>query len=188
MGEKSNPPGSKPRSIFVPHAPPHLLEFGGTFMVTAGTYYKQSIFNSAQLLQMLTGKLLELAETYEWTLQAWSVFPNHYHFVGSCDNPDSLKTFIRHLHSVTAREANKVASMPGRQVWHNFWDTRITYERSLYARLNYVMYNPVKHEIVKRAESYPFCSARRFREECENEFQTILERIKFDKINVIDDF
>jgi len=50
-------------------------------MVTAGTYLKQPIFRGAQRLECLCDLLLELAEKYGWDLQAWAVFPNHYHFV-----------------------------------------------------------------------------------------------------------
>jgi len=50
-------------------------------MVTAGTYYKAPFFRGADRLKYLCGMLLEFAEKYAWQLQAWAVFPNHYHFV-----------------------------------------------------------------------------------------------------------
>ncbi len=50
------------------------------------------------------------------------------------------------LHERTAKWVNKLDRTPGRQVWHNFRETRLTYEKSYYlARLNYTHQNAVKH-------------------------------------------
>ena len=56
----------------------------------------------------------------------------------------------------------RLDSTPGRQVWHNFRETRLTYEKSYLARLNYVHQNPVKHRLVSVANQYPWCSAAWF--------------------------
>jgi putative transposase len=55
-----------------------------------------------------------------------------------------LDTYLSHLHANTARDLNKSDQTEGRQVWYNFWETRLTYERSYLARLNYVHKNAVK--------------------------------------------
>ena len=47
-------------------------------------------------------------------------------------------------------------------IWHNFWDTELTYEKSYLARLNYVHQNAVKHGLVARACQYRWCSAAWF--------------------------
>jgi hypothetical protein len=39
-------------------------------------------------------------------------------------------------------------------VWYNFRDTRLTYEKSYLARLNYVYQNAVKHGLVPVANQY----------------------------------
>jgi len=38
---------------------------------------------------------------------------------------------------------------------YEFWDTRLTFEKSWLARLNYVHQNAVKHELVSIANEYP---------------------------------
>jgi putative transposase len=53
----------------------------GAYIVTGATYLKRPIFAGAQRLEYLCDRLLELAEKYERLLQAWAVFPHHYHFV-----------------------------------------------------------------------------------------------------------
>jgi putative transposase len=64
-----------------PHSPIHRLSGTGAYMVTAGTYRKTPFFSSPGRLSFLCDALLQLAELYRWRLQAWAVFPNHYHFI-----------------------------------------------------------------------------------------------------------
>ncbi len=66
-------------------------------MVTGSTLDKVSYFRESQELDLLHDLLLDLAEQYEWKLEAWAVFANHYHFIAqSPDNPTSLGKFIKH--------------------------------------------------------------------------------------------
>ncbi len=86
------------------HSPIHLLDKDGVFMVTAGTYLKEHHFKAAGRLDLLQDRLLELAYKYQWQLQAWAVFSNHYHFIGkSPADAHSLVNFIQTLHSCTAK-------------------------------------------------------------------------------------
>ena len=62
-------------------------------------------------------------------------------------------------HANTARAVNDLDGLEGRQVWHNFWDKHLTYEKSYLARLNYVHQNAVKHGLAPVANQYPWCSA-----------------------------
>ena len=73
-------------------------------MVTAGTYLKVPIFQTPDALTYLTNLLLELAETHTWRLEAWAIFPNHYHFLGESEKEGNLKGLIREFHSKSAME------------------------------------------------------------------------------------
>ena len=76
----------------------------------------------------------------------------------------------------------------GRTVWFNYWDTRLTFENSYFARLNYVHQNAVKHGLVLRANQYPWCSASWFeRVATKTQVKTIYS-FKIDKIHIEDDY
>jgi REP-associated tyrosine transposase len=171
-----------------PHSPAHQLGGGGTFIVTAGTYNRVPLFRGAERLTKLTNHVLKLAGHYGWSLQAWAVFPNHYHLVGESEAPDSLRAFLRHLHSVTAIEVNKWDETPGRRVWFEFWETQITFPRSYLARLNYVHQNAVRHGLVRVASQYPWCSAGWFEREANRSFFQTVCGFRIDKLNVPDDY
>ena len=178
-----------PHSKDWPHAPIHRLTEHGIYMVTASTLYKQKVFRTNDQLDLLEGKLLTLAKQYGWQLEAWSVFANHYHFVArGSESSRPLKRFLTHLHADTARELNRMDGEVGRQVWFNFWDSQITFERSYFARLNYVHQNAVHHGLVRVANQYPWCSAAWFeRSATPAQVQTIYS-FKIDKLQIPDDF
>jgi len=149
-----------------PHAPTHQLSENGAYFVTAGTYLKAQYFRIPQRLEVLQRGLLTVARDFSWELEAWAVFSNHYQFVAhsQSDSADatSLSQMLGVLHTRTAGWINRLDKTPGRKVWHNFWDTRLTYQKSYLARLNYVHQNAVKHRLVPLANQYRWCSARWF--------------------------
>jgi len=123
-------------------------------MVTGGIYLKQSILNAPVKLSLVRDMLFEFAKRYDWQLQAWAVMNNHYHFIASSpDIPKSLTTLIARLHEYSAKKLNKMDNLPGRKVWHNYWDSRITHQTSFFSRLRYVHQNPVHHGVIENASS-----------------------------------
>jgi putative transposase len=175
-----------------PHAPTHQLSTRGTYFLTASTYKKEHHFRSAKRLRVLHRGLLTVAEKFGWRLEAWAVFSNHYHFIGhSPDNAEdasSLADMLSVLHVKTAEWVNKLDDAPGRQVWFNFRETKLTHQRSYLARLNYVHQNPVRHKLVPVANQYPWCSAAWFERTASAAMVKSIYRFKTDLISVTDDF
>ena len=95
---------------------------------------------------------------------------------------------LKRLHSKTAAWINKLDGEPKRKVWFNFRETRLTYQRSYLARLNYVHQNPVKHGLVLVANQYPWCSARWFEREVAPAMVKSIYRFKTDQLQVPDEF
>jgi putative transposase len=168
------------------------LSARGTYFVTASTYLKPHHFRGADRLRVLHRGLLTVARDFGWQLEAWAVFSNHYHFVGHspADAPDAsnLSDMLSVLHVKTAEWVNKLDRAPGRQVWFNFRETRLSYQKSYLARLNYVHQNPVKHGLVPVANQYPWCSAAWFEHTASAAMVKSVYRFKIDRVSVHDDF
>ena len=171
-----------------PHSPAHRLNLPGTYIVTGGTYGKLSFFNTPTLLTYLTNLLLDLAEAHGWTLQAWAIFANHYHFMGESPRPQSLRRLTKELHGISAREINLRQSQPGRKVWFQYWDSQITFHRSFLARLNYVHQNPVYHRVVRSASQYAWCSAGWFERKASPAFVKTVRSFPTDQLAIPDEF
>ncbi len=176
-----------------PHAPLHRLSEAGTYIVTAGTYGKRHFFHGHERLTALHNGLLRYAERYGWLLEAWAVFPNHYHFVGHSpegteDGAESLSVFLADFHQHGSSWVNEQDATVGRKVWHNYWETRLTYEKSYFVRLNYVHQNAVKHGLVPVANQYRWCSAAWFERTATPAMVKTIYGFKTDQIKIVDDF
>lgn len=172
-----------------PHAPIHKLSANGVYIVTGATYQKNLLFQSFNQLEFLQNTLLMLSGEYDWKLQAWAIFANHYHFIAkSPEDAKTLTALISQFHTVTARFINAQDGILNRKVWWNYWETRISFAHSYYARLNYVNQNAVKHGLVKNAVDYPWCSASWFARVAPISFQKTVSSFKTDTINIVDDF
>jgi putative transposase len=175
-----------------PHAPTHQLSVRGTYFLTASTYRKEHHFRGAERSRVLHRGLLKVAQDYGWRFEAWAVFSNHYHFVAHspAQAPDasSLSDMLSVLHAKTAEWVNKLDQARGRQVWFNFWETRLTYEKSYLARLNYVHQNPVRHGLVAVANQYPWCSARWFERTASPAMVKSIYRFETDRLQISDSF
>jgi len=175
-----------------PHAPTHQLSENGTYFVTAGTYLRAHHFPTPQRLDVLQRGLLTVARDFSWELDAWAIFSNHYHFVAhpphNRKDATSLSQMLGLLHTRTAGWINRLDHKPGRKVWHNFWDTKLTYQKSYLARLNYVHQNAVKHGLVPVANQYPWCSARWFEGLASPAIVQSIYRFKIDAVSMKDGF
>jgi putative transposase len=172
-----------------PHNPPHLFLSNAIYMVTGSILSKKPLLDTPKKKLLACQTLFERSARLGWQLQAWSVLHNHYHFIALApENALSLIKLVREYHSITAHQLNQLDQTPGRQVWHNYWDTCITYEKSYLARLHYIHMNPVKHGLVQSAEDYPFCSYRWFLEQGEDNFKLQVFSQPFEQANIMDDF
>jgi putative transposase len=179
-----------PHRVSWPHAPLHELSARGSYIITAGTYRKAHYFQTRRRLEVLHRGLLSVTRDAGWRLEAWAVFSNHYHFVGHSPDAgaDNLSQMLGLLHEKTAKWINRLDGTAGREVWHNFWETRLSHKRSYLARLNYVHQNPVKHGLVTVANQYPWCSAGWFERTARPAQVKTIYGFKIDKLNVLDDY
>ncbi len=175
-----------------PHAPTHQLSERGTYFVTAGTYGKAHRFRGADRLRVLHRGLLTVTRDFGWQLEAWAVFSNHYHFIahspGTASDAGSVSQMLGVLHTKTARWVNRLDGTTDRQVWHNFWDTRLTFQKSYLTRLNYVHQNAVRHGLVPVANQCPWCSAAWFERTASAPQVKSIYRFKVDAVRVMDEF
>ncbi|MGA0370123.1 MAG: transposase, partial [Kiritimatiellia bacterium] len=153
------------------HAPLHRFSPNTVYMLTAGTYKKSLLFLGEKRLTLMQDLLLQRMEETNWIPHAWACFPNHYHVVMMAPNSGNIQQWVKGYHSKLAIALNKMDKVSGRKVMYQYWDRCITYDNSYYARLHYVIHNPVKHGFVKVARDYPFCSARWFEKNNPTAFQ-----------------
>ncbi|MDD4890116.1 MAG: hypothetical protein PHU85_09315 [Phycisphaerae bacterium] len=174
------------------HAPLHLLSHRGAYFVTIGAYRKLHHFRTADRLAVVQRGLLKVTRKWGWTLDAWAIFSNHYHFVGHSPPGDtdaeSLPKVFRELHEKLACWINRLDGAPGRQVWHNYCEKLLTYQRSYVARLKYTHHNAVKHGLVATPIAHPWCSAGWFERTATAAQLRMMRMLKVDRVSEYDEF
>ena len=154
------------------HSPPHWFVSSAIYMVTGSTLYGKPLLDSDAKLINFSETLIQRANILKWSVDAWVVLPTHYHFVArSPENALSLKELIQGVHSINAKFVNRMDGTSGRKVWYNYWDSCIQSESSYYARMRYVLMNPVKHGLVQDPEDYPYSSYKYFLKNANLEFR-----------------
>jgi len=170
-----------------PHAPIHRFTTNGIFFVTGATYLKRHYYSDRYSLDAFCDMVFGLARDHSVSLQAWTMFSNHYHLVA--DGPGkALHQMLTELHSRQSIACNKRDNATGRKVWYQFRDTELTFERSWLARLRYTHENAVRHGLVRAATEYPWCSASWFERNASSAFLRSVRSFKIDRLNVNDDF
>lgn len=171
-----------------PHGPARIAVHSGATIVTGATYHKEPIFKGDSGLIVLQDSIFRHCHALNWSLQAWAVFPNHYHIVVHAPPQGNLAILMKRIHASSAKAINERDQRIRRMVWYRYWDTQITYERSYLARLNYVHNNPVKHGVAKCAEEYPYCSMGWFKTQGDRPFVESVLSFDTSQVKVYDDF
>jgi putative transposase len=171
------------------HAPRHWQFGPGVYIVTAGTYGKIHHLRLDDRKDFVLEALFACALEFKWELRAWAVLSNHYHFLANAiESSAPIKRLVGKLHMTTSKTLNEWDNTPGRKVWFQYWDTRITFEKSYLARLRYVNFNPVLHKVTNLAENYRWCSASWFNRTATPAFIQTVNSFQIDQVNVPDDF
>lgn len=150
--------------------PAHLLLDDTPYFVTGAIYQKRLLLTSPELKLMLIEKSKERFRAYEWQLHHWVVLDNHYHLLGVSRKGKDLPKLFRTIHNQTASPIRETTNCE-KPVWWNYWDYCPRNEKEYYVRLNYLLYNPVKHRYVTDLHNYLFSS-----------FQNMLEEFGRDKL------
>lgn len=153
-----------------PATPSHKLHEKGTFIVTGETLRKDYLFNTPEKLDGVQKILLKLAVQYNWQLEAWALFSNHYHFMVSSKQPENLDVFVQAFHAETAEMLSSFESKERKKVWSQYFVNKVVMQASHYAFLNFIHHNAVKHNLVKEAKDYCWCSALWFESAHDEEY------------------
>jgi putative transposase len=146
------------------HSPPHRVEAGTRqYIISAACYEHASIIGrSAERLDELSGHLFDLLTARSDEVFAWCVLPNHYHAVIQTKTVGEVLRELGLMHGRTSFRWNGEDAARGRKVWCNAVEREMRSEGHLWASINYVHHNPVKHGWVDRWQDWAWSSARSF--------------------------
>lgn len=137
-----------------PNSPAHLLIDDAPYFITGATYQKRKLLQNADLKQLLLNKIRAKTSQFGWTLEHWVILDNHYHLMPRSRYGKDSPELMRRIHGGSAGAITKAAGRD-RPVGWNYWDNCSRDERDDCVRLNYLLYNPIKHGYVSDLKDYP---------------------------------
>ena len=144
---------------------------GGTYFFTIVTYQRQPIFANPENISRLRKAIATIKSEMPFTIIGAVVLPDHLHFIWQLPPGDTdyskrigkMKVlFTQSLpKSEIPQQANSVSRLKHREsnIWQRrFWEHTIRDEQDLENYLNYIHYNPVKHNLVSCPHLWQYSS------------------------------
>ena len=103
-------------------------------------------------------------EYYKFDLIAYSIHPDHIHCIIKPQNINDYPKIVKSFKYSFTRNFNVGLVNPTyKKLWQNrYWEHSIRNEQDLNQHLNYIHYNPVKHNLVNCANEWEYSSFHEF--------------------------
>lgn len=150
-------------------------EEGGIYFFTVVTFHRLPIFNNPTSRKILHNAWLVTQKRRPFETIAVCLLPDHLHCLWKMPEGDAdystrwkeikrafTKGYLKLIGSGEERNSSRQkqgeAAIWQRRFWEHFIDSEDDFEN----HLDYIHYNPVKHEYVSRPVDWPWSSFRRF--------------------------
>ncbi len=133
--------------------------------ITSVTANRFPYFNQAQNITLFFDTLVSVQKYYSFELFAHVLMPDHFHWILKL--PENFTNFSKIIHcfkrnfTLNYKIANHIQS-PFTFWQKRFWDHVIRDERDLQNHIDYIHWNPVKHNLVDEPEQYAYSSFGKF--------------------------
>ena len=148
---------------------------GGTYFFTVVTQGRRPILTSPEVRQALREGISKVRQSMPFSIDAWVLLPDHLHSIWTLPEHDDryaarwavIKSCVtKRCKNLLGPEENVNISRNRRHeggIWQRrFWDHVIRDEPDFQRHLDYLHWNPVKHEYVKTPMEWPYSTIHRF--------------------------
>jgi len=144
---------------------------GATWFFTVVAWERQAIFCKDVFREALRQAIQKTRIRHAFCIDAWVLLPDHLHCVWTLPEDDAdfslrwklIKQFVIRDCSNQDFAKGKLSSAKKQRressIWQRrFWEHKIRDEKDFANHLDYLHYNPVKHEYCKKVSAWPFSS------------------------------
>jgi REP element-mobilizing transposase RayT len=132
---------------------------GQTYLLTTVTADRRPWFAQWDAARAACAALHEESRAAGLVLHGWVLMPDHLHLLASLGAGCSLPSAMHRLKSASARAANRAIGRKGRLWARAYHDRALRRDESVIAVARYIIANPIRAGLVRRAGDYPFWDA-----------------------------
>ena len=136
--------------IVLPGIPHHVTQRGNR---------REKVFFEDGDYALYLDLLSEAAARAQVAIWSYCLMPNHVHIIAVPSDEDGLRRTFRYVHRHYTGYINARMRVTG-HLWQGRFSSVAMDEQHLVCALRYVALNPVRARLVKRAEDWPWSSAR----------------------------
>lgn len=136
-------------------------EHKAVYNITCNAYARRAVFERKRAVSFLLNTLGYYKYVLNFHLFCYCVMPDHIHLIIQPNlKRYNISQIMKHIKGSFARTYNNLIYKNG-PIWQNrFYDTILTNEEDLIVRINYILQNPVRANIIEEASNYPYSSAK----------------------------
>ena len=148
---------------------------GGTFFFTLVSYGRSAIFTTPQARSLLRSAWVDVKKRFPFSTIAICLLPDHFHCIWTLPEGDTnfslrwreikrlfTKGFLQEIGPGAVRNASRVNRNEAAIWQRRFWEHTIRDEADLAKHIDYIHFNPVKHNLVAEVEDWPWSSYHKF--------------------------
>lgn len=132
---------------------------GHVYLITTATHLRRRLFDDFRTARVAVLALNDWKTLGRCTLTAWVLMPDHLHAILHLGDDDELSQAVNRIKSRIARDVNRHLCLR-EPVWQSgFHEHLLRAEEDLRGVARYVVMNPVRAGLVRRASEYPHWDA-----------------------------
>ncbi len=119
-------------------------------------------------IELLRTAFRNTMKNYNFKIFAMVVMPDHFHLILNPENIQEYPKIIRSIKHCFSKNFNVVGQVcptydRNKGIWQRrYYEHTIRDEEDLYRHLDYIHYNPVKHDYAKNVKDWEFSSFNKF--------------------------
>lgn len=142
--------------------PPRLILNKQIYFLTFCTYKRIPYFNNNILCKIILENLNYYKEKFSFKCYAWAIMYDHLHLLIEVKEGLDVSRFLNSFKGFTAKKIINLLKLKNSHIWQEgSFDHVIRNEKDFKNHYDYIHYNPVKHNIVKKPEDYLYSSFRK---------------------------
>ncbi len=113
-------------------------------------------------IEVIKKVVINVIKLYQFSIFAYSIQPDHIHCIIKPRNIEDYPKIIKSFKYAFTKYVGLVKPTYNK-VWQNrYWEHTIRDKKDLYNHLDYIHYNPVKHNLINSVKDWDYSSFKKF--------------------------